>query len=185
MLSVSSSVFAKVAAVNSIGTSEYSSIGNGAIISMSFAPDAPITLARDEVLTTRTQLGLTWANGASNGGQPILDYSVSTDQGSGNWIVLQTGVTSKSLTATGATPGVTYYFKIMARNVIGFSAFSSSFGITAAIKPTAPTGVVTSRSLNDVILDWTAPSTNSVPDYGSVIVGYKIYFRTSVYTVFA
>lgn len=60
MLSVSSSVFAKVAAVNVIGTSDYSSIGNGAIISMSYAPDPPTGLARDEDETTRTQLGLLW-----------------------------------------------------------------------------------------------------------------------------
>ena len=48
MLSVSSSVFAKIAAINVIGTSEYSTIGNGAVISMSFAPDPPTNLARDE-----------------------------------------------------------------------------------------------------------------------------------------
>jgi hypothetical protein len=123
-----------------------------------------------------------WSDGASNGGQPILDYRISFDQGSGNWAILQTGITTKELVATGASPGVTYYFKIEARNVIGYSGESAVFGIKAAIKPTSPTGVTTSRSLNDVILTWTPPSVDSVTDYGDVIIGYRIYFRTNVYT---
>ena len=88
MISIGSSVQVKVAALNVVGTSPYSQVGNGAVITMSFVPDAPINLARDEVETTRTQVGLLWTSGASHGGQPILDYRVSFDQGSGNWVVL-------------------------------------------------------------------------------------------------
>jgi hypothetical protein len=54
MLSLGSSVTAKIAAVNVIGTSEYSPIGNGAVILMSYAPDAPLNLARNELTTTKT-----------------------------------------------------------------------------------------------------------------------------------
>jgi hypothetical protein len=88
MLTISSSVLVKVAAINIVGASPFSEVGNGAVITMSFEPDAPINLARDQIQTTRTQVGLLWTAGASNGGQPILDYRVSYDQGSGNWVVL-------------------------------------------------------------------------------------------------
>ena len=47
MLSLDSSVIAKIAAINVIGLGDYSEIGNGAVISMSYAPDAPLNLARN------------------------------------------------------------------------------------------------------------------------------------------
>ena len=102
-LSVGSSVFAKIAAINVVGSSTYSTIGNGAIISMSYKPDPPRNLARDSLTTDKTQIGITWQDGASNGGQPILDYRISYDQGTGTWVVLQSGITSKSLIITSVT----------------------------------------------------------------------------------
>lgn len=76
---LSTSVYAKVAATNIVGNSQYSSVGNGAYITMSYPPDAPANLLRDEDLTTKTVLAFTWTDGASNGGQPILDYRISFD----------------------------------------------------------------------------------------------------------
>jgi hypothetical protein len=179
MLSLDSSVIAKVGAINIIGLSDYSDDGNGAVISMSYAPDAPTNLARNHGTTTRTQLGLTWTDGASNGGQPILDYRVSFDQGNGNWVVLQDGVTSQSLEATGATPGTTYEFKIESRNIIGYSTESESISIKAAIIPSAPTNVVTSRSINDIIISWQSPSSDPATDFGDSVMGFKIFIRTN------
>jgi hypothetical protein len=66
--------------------------------------------------------------------------------------------------------------------VIGYSGESAAFSIRAAIRPSAPTDVETTRSLNDVILKWTAPSVDSKVEYGAAILGYRVYFRTSVYT---
>jgi hypothetical protein len=86
------SVYAKVAATNVVGNSLYSSVGNGAIITMSYPPDAPDNLLRDEAITSRTVLGFSWTDGASNGGQTIEDYRVSFDQGINSWKVLQSGV---------------------------------------------------------------------------------------------
>jgi len=74
-----SSVYAKVAAVNVVGVGAYSQGGNGAVIQISFAPDAPINLARDSNLTTINQIVLIWSAGASNGGNPIIDYRVTYD----------------------------------------------------------------------------------------------------------
>lgn len=55
---------------------------------MSFVPDAPINITRDSNLTTINQIVITWSPGASNGGNPIIDYRVTYDQGVGNWVVL-------------------------------------------------------------------------------------------------
>jgi hypothetical protein len=62
------SVYAKVAATNIVGDSLYSTVGNGAVIAMSYPPDAPRNIIRDELLTTRSTLSFSWSDGASNGG---------------------------------------------------------------------------------------------------------------------
>ena len=47
LLPIGNSVFAKIVAVNSMGSSLTSSAGNGAVLGLSVVPDAPINLARD------------------------------------------------------------------------------------------------------------------------------------------
>ena len=81
-----SSIFAKVIATNQIGDSVASEPGNGAELIYSVVPDAPVNLARDSVTTTTTQIGLLWDAGASDGGQPILDYRIWYDQGIGSTV---------------------------------------------------------------------------------------------------
>jgi hypothetical protein len=54
MLNLGASVYAKVAAINTIGSSLNSVPGNGATINLSFVPDKPINLLRNEMLTTRS-----------------------------------------------------------------------------------------------------------------------------------
>jgi len=43
--------------------------------------------------------------------------------------------------ATGLTPGLTYKFKVQARNPVGFSTDSSLLSVLAAKTPEAPLGV--------------------------------------------
>ena len=71
-------------------------------------------------------------------------------------------ITTNSVTVTGATPGTTYSFMIQARNVIGYSGYSQPFTIQAAVVPTAPTNVLTTFTVNAVVISWESPSTNSV-----------------------
>jgi hypothetical protein len=78
-LSNGASVFAKIIAVNEIGESAESTSGNGATLSISVVPDAPIGLARDSLTTSTTQIGLLWNAGSSDGGQAILDYRIWFD----------------------------------------------------------------------------------------------------------
>jgi hypothetical protein len=69
------SIYAKVIATNVYGDSVESPEGNGAIIMTQ--PDSPANL--QEVVTSRsaTSITFTWDDGASNGGDTIIDYRVS------------------------------------------------------------------------------------------------------------
>jgi hypothetical protein len=71
------SVFAKVIAYNIYGDSPLSEEGNGAVIIT--APDAPLNLAEDASQRGPTQIGLTWTEGASNGGSSVIDYEIYYD----------------------------------------------------------------------------------------------------------
>jgi hypothetical protein len=59
-----------------------------------------------------TAIGISWEKGSANGGSSILDYTVSYDQATGTYVVLESGILNKQYTATGLTPGQTYKFKV-------------------------------------------------------------------------
>jgi hypothetical protein len=40
-------------------------------------PDAPLTVIDVPGVTTAYQIGISWSEGAYNGGSPVLDYQVS------------------------------------------------------------------------------------------------------------
>ena len=67
-----SSVYAKVVAINSYGNSLISNEGNGAVITTT--PDAPISLAEDTSLKTKSSISITWSPAAFTGGAIIIDY---------------------------------------------------------------------------------------------------------------
>lgn len=79
---------------------------------------------------------VSWSVSTSDGGSPILDYSVtaynaSTNAVSGNICTTPNGATT-TCTVTGLTNGVSYYFRITARNAIGSGPQSSA---TAPVTP--------------------------------------------------
>lgn len=85
---------AVVTATNVYGESDESSPGNGASILQ--VPSAPVDLAFDPLITTASVIGLTWNNGLSTGGSPILDYRVTYDQSTGIETVLASGVLNQN-----------------------------------------------------------------------------------------
>jgi hypothetical protein len=87
-----SSIYAKVIATNLYGDSTESTEGNGAIITTT--PDAPINLVENTAQRTKSTLGLTWSEGAFNGGATIIDYRISMAESGGSFSVLATGLTS-------------------------------------------------------------------------------------------
>lgn len=102
------SIYAYVIATNAYGSSPKSDNGNGGVIVL--VPDAPINLADDPTVTTRSVIRFTWSPAASDGGSPILSYTVTYDESVGNLgTVLKTGITGTSYTSDiPILPGRTY-----------------------------------------------------------------------------
>jgi titin len=49
-------------------------------------PGIPTAVTRDEALTSQTQVSFTWSAPSSNGGSPVIDYTIYWDQGSGVFV---------------------------------------------------------------------------------------------------
>ena len=71
------SVFAEIISVNVYGSSVYSTAGNGAVIQL--VPDAPLNLSNDPTFSTNSVIKFTWNQGLSNGGTPVIDYTIYYD----------------------------------------------------------------------------------------------------------
>lgn len=77
------SIWAKVIAINVVGNSPISDEGNGAII-LTY-PDAPTDLANVPAVTNSEQVGLSWNEGAANGGSVVIDYKVIYGEAIGSY----------------------------------------------------------------------------------------------------
>jgi hypothetical protein len=67
----------------------------------------------NDSLTSASVISLTWEDGLSEGGTPILDFTVSYDQAIGNYIELETGVMTRSYsTSVPLVAGNFYKFKV-------------------------------------------------------------------------
>ncbi len=109
----------KIIATNTKGDSDESNPGSGAIITT--IPDKPINLIEDIEYRTSSTLGLSWEDGLDNGGDVIYDYRIYFKQVGGAYSLLVSGVVNKYYTATQLTFGITYVFKVQARNSYGYS----------------------------------------------------------------
>lgn len=138
-------------------------------------PDAPTSLADVPATTSSTQVGLSWSDGAYNGGSAVIDYQVSfTEASSDTYSVFASGITSQTATVTGLTAGTSYKFIVKSRNIVDFSLASSSVTILAAQIPDAPTSLSNVEATTDadtVGLSWTAPSF----DGGSAVIDYRLW----------
>ena len=167
-----SSVVAKIVAINYFGDSLSSLSGNGAVITTT--PDPPTGLLEDYSKRTKSTLALTWTAPVFTGGALIEDYRVSVAEQGSAFTVLQSGVTSTTYTAISLTAGVTYEFKVEAKNSYGYSSYSDVLQMICAFKPDAPVEVTTENVNSQVKVTWGSSSTN-----GSPLLGYKIFIRSS------
>ncbi len=95
-----------MSAINIYGSSAAQTATGTAVILTT--PDAPLSLANNPAITNAARVGITWTAGVSNGGTPIIDYTVLWDQGSGNWVVRISGLTTTSYTLSYLQMGTTY-----------------------------------------------------------------------------
>ncbi len=130
------SVFAQVVATNIKGSSLTSLGGNGAVILTN--PDAPLNFVNVALVTTGYQIGLSWTQGLSDGGTPVLDYKIMYDQATNNYVTLDSSISALTFTAINLTPGLSYSFKIESRNAFGYSLGSTTVVVLAAQYPDTP-----------------------------------------------
>ena len=146
-----------VTATNSVGTSAASAASAPAVPST--VPGAPTSVVA--TAHNSAQSAVSWTAPASNGGNPITAYTVTS---SGGQTCTTTGATS--CTVTGLTNGTSYTFTVKATNGSGSGASSvASAAIVPASVPGAPTGVTaTSNANSQSVVAWTAPaSTAEIP----------------------
>ena len=62
----------------------------------------------------------------------MLDYTLSSASDGVTFVERQVGITATSITMTGFILGVTYSFEVKARNVYGFSEYSTITSVLAA-----------------------------------------------------
>lgn len=129
-------VVAQVAATNVVGTSEYSLKGSGAFVYT--LPDAPFNVANDAALTQSNQVGLTWSEGAFNGGTPIIDYSVYIKSGSATeFTKFVENIADTNAVVPEITADTEYQFYVTAQNLVGESLPSEIVTInTLPLDPT-------------------------------------------------
>ena len=77
-------------AYNLYGSSDSSSVGNGALILTN--PDAPTMITEFVSSRSATTITFTWLEGTKNGGAAVLDYRVSYDQSTGLYIDIASGI---------------------------------------------------------------------------------------------
>jgi hypothetical protein len=88
---------------------------------------------------------------------------------------------------TSLIPGVTYLFKVISRNVVGYSDFSSSISVLAAQisdPPTSLANVESITSASQIGLTWLAPAFQG----GSLVIDYRLLSDNasgSTYTILA
>lgn len=152
------------------------------------APLAP-TIAVTSPFTAGSTSGratVSWT-APDNGGTAItgynLQYSTSPLLTSNVTEISDIGSGTTSYNVDGLTPGVTYYFRVFAKNAVTEAANTTGPGSSIASTvvsglPTAPrnlTATPSSTVLGRVDLAWTAPSNSGSGGTPTGITGYRIY----------
>jgi hypothetical protein len=148
-----SSIYARIVATNVYGSSKASDAGNGAVI-LTY-PDAPTNLAVNSEITVGSTVGLTWDEGAQNGGTAVLDYTVYSRSSLENDWTIRSSIVGTSATLVNFNLGLTYFFKVQARSAFDFSlGYSNEVSVLTAIgpnQPDAPTTTVDAANENVII----------------------------------
>ena len=130
-------------------------------------------------LTTATggnnQVVLDWTAPSSNGGSTITGYDILRGTTSGGESEIATVGNVLTYTDSTAVNGTEYYYEVEAVNSAGHSVASDQLSATPGNVPGAPDLTTATGGNNQVVLDWTAPTS----DGGSAITGYDILRGTT------
>ena len=167
----------RVAAVNANGTGAYATATatTSAAVSAS-VPGAPTALA---VNVTKLSWTASWNPPSSDGGATITAYRLErASNPSGPWTVEQEGIGQYGNKQVAIAGGVTQYFRVSAKNIVGYGAYATANG-TAVSEPSAPRNLsvsypsVASGTVNATV-NWALPSS----DGGSALTTYSLLYES-------
>ena len=151
-----------VTAGNDAGTSPAS---GPASATPAATPSAPATVTVDR---GDGRVDLTWQPPTSDGGLPVLSYTVTWTAPDGT--TGSAGTTQTSHTFEGLANGTTYTFTVTADNEVGTSPASEPTSGTPAHIPGAPVAVRTTRDDSRIHVAWDPPAS----DGGVRVTGYTL-----------
>ncbi len=132
----------RLSAVDAAGANYMSDHASVSALSL---PDAP---AASAVPQTSGAVAVSW-----NAVTGAATYNVKRSTDNQNWTVIDSLVSSTSVTDTGLTGNTTYYYQVQAVNGTGVGSYSAS--ASALTVPAAPTNLVpTSVSDTEIDLNW-------------------------------
>ena len=160
----------RVAAVNAVGTGNYSATINA---TPRTTPSSPTALSASASSAT---VSLSWAAPSSDGGAAITDYVIEYRASTAfEWSTFADGVSSSTTAlVVGLTNGTLYEFRVTALNAAGSSVASLSVSSRPFTTPGDPRSLSASVSAGTATLDWLVPESNggaSITDYA---IGYKL-----------
>jgi hypothetical protein len=161
----------RVAAVNAVGTGPATAESAPVTpLASASAPTGLVGTAGDR------QVALVWGVPATDGSSPITDYQVQfrTNVAGSPWTTFA-DATSTALTATvtGLTNGTAYVFRVAAITGAGVGAYTAeSAPFTPFTAPAAPTGVSGVAGDRQVVLSWTAPSSDGGVPIKDYVISY-------------
>jgi hypothetical protein len=136
------------------------------MMTLPLAPQNVTALAGD------SQIALSWTAPASDGGSPIVAYSIFYGLGAipdrlfGNY-----GPGTRFVSVSGLQPGIACVLGLRASNGIGASAMSEVVNATPFTVPGAPSSVAATAGTGMVTISWERPTN----DGGRPILNYSIF----------
>ncbi len=161
----------KVKAVNLIGSGPDSNEVSG-MTPVPTAPTAPLGLT---AFASAGQIQLNWS-APSSVGTGLTEYRVFrslTADGEGTTPNATVTASTRTYIDTNVVAGTLYYYKVRAVNAAGVGPDSneaSAMAVTVVGVPTPPRGLTAVAGSNNILLNWTAPTT-----VGAGISAYRVY----------
>lgn len=160
----------KIASVNSIGHSSW-----GRISATPGIPSAPTNFI---AVAGNAQVMLSWDTPSDNGGSVISDYVIQYRiKGTDGFTTFKDGKNANTTaTVTDLSNGVSYDFRVVARNQVTTGIWSDVISVKTPVPPSAPMNVKATPGFGSVKLSWDVPQN----DGGSEITDYKIQYRIGI-----
>jgi len=154
----------KVVAYNAVGDGPASNEASATSFTL---PSSPVFL---QASGSDGSVSLSWAGPVSNGGTPLVYYTIYRGDASSSLSPL-TSISSLSYVDPGLTNGHVYYYSVSATNAVGEGPSTDPIPAIPSRTPSAPTQMTSVGGIRQVALSWSAPSDNG----GSNISSYRLY----------